>query len=115
GAQNALDRGWGDPMAEFEELPLDLAVAPPGILAGETHDELDERRRDRRPPSFRTVVVGPLAPHDLAMPAQQRGRAEDQGHVRQVREPGGEAGQRDLLPARRPRLLGPALVEAQLL
>ena len=49
------------------------------------------------------------------MAAQQGGRGKNQGHARQVGQLGSQAGEDHLLPARRPGLLGLALVEAQLL
>ncbi len=49
------------------------------------------------------------------MPAQQGGGREDQADARQVGQLNGQGGEDDLLPARRPGLLGLAFVEAQLL
>ena len=49
------------------------------------------------------------------MPAEQGGGREDQADPREVGQPGGQARQEHLLPARGPRLRRVALVEAQLL
>src|SRR5207248_386773 len=66
-------------------------------------------------PRLGRVGKRPRARDDLAMPAQEGGRREDQADARGVGRPGGQARQDGLLPARGAWLLRLALIEAQLL
>ena len=63
--------------AELAELAGDPLVAPTRVLARQPQHELARSGVDRRAPWPR-VGIGPPAPHELAVPAQQRLRRNEQ-------------------------------------
>jgi hypothetical protein len=70
--QDGPDGAGPDLVAEAAELAVDEAVAPGRVLLGHPQDQLAELGRHGRTPT--TVWVGPAAPDQTPMPAQQRGR-----------------------------------------
>jgi hypothetical protein len=70
GLEHPADGGGSDRDAELAELALDAHVSPPGVVPGQPEDCLakpgiDWRAAHPGPP------VGPLAPHQLAVPPEQ--------------------------------------------
>ena len=62
---------------EFAQLSLNPLVAPARILAGEAHDRRHQVCGEGRPPTTLTPE-GPLAAHQLTMPAQHGRRCDEQ-------------------------------------
>jgi len=70
--QDAPHGAGPDLIAEAAELAVDAAVAPSRVLLGHPQDQLAELGRHGR--TATPVWVGPAAPDQIPMPAQQRGR-----------------------------------------
>ena len=47
---------------QLEQLPVDLAVAPAGVLLRQLHKQRFELRSNRRPSGGDVTIEGPLAP-----------------------------------------------------
>jgi hypothetical protein len=62
------DRGWADPVADFEQFALDPPVPPAVVLSGEPLDQRGDLGADRRP--SRAVRVGPFVSRQLTVPPQ---------------------------------------------
>src|SRR6266496_6411890 len=76
-SQQRPDGRGAYPNAELAQLPADPHAAPPGILPGHPKDQFCGLRVDRWPARRALLAVGPLAPDQCAVPAQQRlGRDE---------------------------------------
>ncbi len=83
-SQDATDGGARHPTAALEQLPLDAALAPTRILAGEAKDQTTQLIRDRRPASAWSPTKGRPAPADqFPVPAEQGGRREQESAGRQ--------------------------------
>src|SRR5262249_22939779 len=71
--EEAADGRGGAPVPEFEQLASEPPAAPPEVLAGQSRDQLAPIGRQRRPPTAATPTEGgPLAPDELAVPAEER-------------------------------------------
>jgi hypothetical protein len=66
-----------DLVAQPGEFALDAAMPPGRVLVGQTQDQRPQLRIDRGPPSP-GVRVGPIPGQQLAVPAQQRGRGDEE-------------------------------------
>ena len=84
--QNVGDRFFTEVMVEFEQFPLDFTVAQIGILAGEPHDKTFDFPLGARAPACLLLLVSPLAPDQLAMPAKDCFGLNDANHVAQLLE-----------------------------
>jgi hypothetical protein len=73
-AQDRPDGGGGYSDAELHQLATDPEVAPPGVLSGHSHDELDGFPIERRP-ARSAAAIRPLAPNELSVPPEQGSRA----------------------------------------
>jgi hypothetical protein len=62
-------------MAELEKLALDALVTPGLIVAGHPLDQRGDRLVDKW--ATGAVRVGPLLGHQVAVPAQDRGRGNE--------------------------------------
>ena len=71
------DRARSDPDPELAELSLDPHAPPSRILPPKTEDEIAHLRTQRRP-ARASPPVGPLAPHELAVPSKQRLRRDQE-------------------------------------
>ncbi len=76
-AQQSADRSGADPDPELAQLALDPHVAPPGILPREPHDDRAELGIDGRATDVR-AAVRPFAPDELAVPAQEGLRRDEE-------------------------------------
>jgi hypothetical protein len=129
-SQEHSDRAGRDLDAELEELALDAAITLTRVLSGHLEDQGLDLLRDRWPSTVgSSLECRPLAPSQLAMPAQKRGRREHQLAGPDVAAEGGEdqpigwqefgpfdlaAQNGDLVPKRqnlKPQLSGRAAVE----
>lgn len=95
------DRGRPDADAEHSELPLDPDASPPGVLPAEPQDKLSDLGVDRRP-ALTAPTIGPLAPHELPVPANKRlGGDQERGPpIPGKKVPGG--GEEHLVDASKP-------------
>jgi hypothetical protein len=102
---------------------LDPAVAPAGVLLGQSQEQLLDRGRDGRAAAGIVAPGGPLGAHQLAVPLEDcAGPAEQDGVLQprpraggQARQLGGESREGELLPAGEPRRRAGALQQAHLL
>jgi len=69
-AQDPPNRARTDPISELAELSLDSHASPSRVLPPEAGDEVDGLGIDRRSPRS-SSTVGPLPPHELAVPAEE--------------------------------------------
>jgi hypothetical protein len=72
------DRPYGagpDAVSEATQLAVDAAVAPSRVLPGQPQHQIPDLRR--RAGAAAAVWIGPVAPNQVAMPAQQRGRLHE--------------------------------------
>jgi hypothetical protein len=76
--QGRPNRRRGDPDPELHQLPADPLVAPPRVLPAEADDEVADLGLDRRPAGMSTLLVCPLPPHELPVPAEQGLRPDDE-------------------------------------
>ena len=83
--QDPSDRARSQCHAEFDQLTLDPAVAPPRVLPSEAYDELGRLRVDRWS-TWSAVSVRPATGHEPAMPCQQRRRRHPETAPRTARE-----------------------------
>jgi len=75
--QDLPDCGGADLVAESGEFAVDAAVAPGGVLGGQANDQGTDTFGDGGP--ARSVArCGPAAADELAVPAQDRGRCDEQ-------------------------------------
>ncbi len=89
--QQGTDRGRGDAVAQLEQLALNPPIAPEGILPSQPEDYVLQLSRDRGPAAAGSLAEGSPAPaRQLAMPAQEGGRREEQAGRRQVAADGGQ-------------------------
>ena len=74
-------------MAELQEFVPEALVAPAGVLPGQPQDQRPRLRREGRAPQPTASAEGrPLAPHERAVPAQQRLRADGEPLPRRPRQ-----------------------------
>jgi len=73
------DRGGGDSDAEFAQLALDAHASPMWVLARQPKDQLASFQINRWPSRAASIRKGPFATDELAVPAQQRLRRDQQG------------------------------------
>jgi hypothetical protein len=76
-AQDPPDGARPDPNPELAQLAFDPDATPPRVVSAETRDEVDGLGIDRRS-ARSSATVGPLAPHELAMPPKQRLRRDQE-------------------------------------
>jgi len=97
-------------VAELGQLPLDAAMAPPGVLPRQPADQRLDLGGDGRATTRMCPPVRPLAPDELAVPLEDRIRlAQEEVLIepgaRAGGQPGqgrGEDGEGELLAARQP-------------
>jgi hypothetical protein len=101
--QNRPDRGRAHPDAQLAQLTLDPHTTPPGILPGQAHNQPAHYRIKRRP-TQKAVPVTPLPPQQLAMPAKQRLRRNQEHRPTIPRQQPARSGQQQPVapPQRRP-------------
>jgi hypothetical protein len=100
-AQDRPDGARRDPDAQPDQLALDAAVSPPWVLARQPQHQLahtDRRLRTARAP----VRIRPTARDQLAVPAQQRRRRDEERRPRPPRQHPTERSQQS--PISRPKL-----------
>src|SRR5450759_1429315 len=61
------------------QLAVDPDAAPPGVLPGHPENERTDFRVDGRPSRAPAPTVGPLPPHELAVPPEERRRGDKEG------------------------------------
>ena len=84
--QEAADRVRRDLVAEFEKLAFDATITPPWVLAAQTQNQVAQLVGNRRPASPRPQAkCRPMLPHELVVPAEQRGGRKEQAPRRQSR------------------------------
>jgi len=102
--------GPPDRVAQLPQFAVDAAVAPAGILAGQTQDQFFHLGADTRAAGDTALPKRPFAPDQVPMPAQHRLRREQkQAWAPETARPRGhslklarEHRQRQFLPTRRP-------------
>jgi hypothetical protein len=77
-AQDRPDRGRGDRNAELGQLSFDPQASPARVLPAHPHDEVPNVLGDGRPTAARSMTVGPLAAHQVAVPSKQCLRADQE-------------------------------------
>ena len=75
--QDRPDARWGDGDAHGGELAMDPSVAPGRVLTSQSNDE-DGYGCGDRGSTGPTVWVGPASADEVAVPAQQRGRLDEE-------------------------------------
>ena len=84
-SQDALHRARRDADAEVAQLANDAQIAPPRVLPRNTHHDVAHFFTNGRSTQ---LGIGPSAPHQLSMPAQQRGgRHHKRGPARPGKQP----------------------------
>ena len=78
GPEQPADRSGADADADLTKLTLDPDVAPARVLPGESQNGLTKLRVDRRATDS-DGPVGPLSPHQLAVPPEQGLRRDHEG------------------------------------
>ena len=81
-------------MAKSEQLPSDALIAPAGILAGQPQHGLSKIRRDGWA-AARAVRVAPASRDQIAVPAQQRRRSDQERAPRGAAQHPGQGSQED--------------------
>src|ERR1035437_448787 len=71
GPEQGPDRRRSHPDAELAELALDPHATPARVLPGQPEDERTDFRVDGRPSRAPAPTVGPLPPHELAVPPKE--------------------------------------------
>jgi hypothetical protein len=69
--QDPSNRAPSQPDAEFDQLALDPAVAPPGVLAGQTHDERGDLLVNRWA-TGRSMRISPAPRDEPTVPGEER-------------------------------------------
>jgi hypothetical protein len=77
--KQGADRRRAGSDAELPELALHPDTTPARVLPGEPEDERTDLRIDRRPARATGLAVGPLPAYELAVPAQERRRGDEEG------------------------------------
>src|SRR5664280_2899103 len=77
--KQGADRRRAGSDAELPELALHPDTTPARVLPGEPQDERTDLRIDRRPARPTGPAVRPLPPYELAVPAQERRRGDEEG------------------------------------
>ena len=75
--QDLPDGGGADLVAEAGEFAVDASVSPGGVLGGQAHDQGAEASGDGGSTGSGRLG-GPAAGDELAVPAQDRGRCDEQ-------------------------------------
>ncbi|MDT7563744.1 MAG: hypothetical protein QOG76_2368 [Pseudonocardiales bacterium] len=75
--QDLPDGGGADLVAESDELAVDAPVPPGGILGGQAHDQGTDAGGDAGSTRPR-VRGGPAVADEVAVPAQDRGRGDQE-------------------------------------
>ena len=81
--QNPLHRVSGDLVAEVGQGTSDTGVPPPRIVDGHSHDQLGHRLGCQWPPAAAAGAAVVLLGDQLPIPAQDRVRRDDAGHLGQ--------------------------------
>src|ERR1035437_4141050 len=77
-SEQGPDRRRSNPDPELAQLALDPHAAPAGVLPGQPEDERTDFRVDGRSSWATGPAVGPLLPHEFAMPPQHGCRCDDE-------------------------------------
>jgi hypothetical protein len=77
GVQNCPDGGGADLVAEADEFAVDASISPRRILGGQAHDQGAQACGDGGSPGS-DGLGGPAAGDELAVPAQDGGRGDEQ-------------------------------------
>src|SRR5450759_2409039 len=77
--EQGADRRCADSDPELAELALDPDAAPARVLPGQPEDERTDAGIDRRPARATGPAVGPLPLHQLAVPAEEGRRGDEEG------------------------------------
>jgi hypothetical protein len=110
-AANGARRNWE---AELLELAGDALVAPACVLAREPQHRVARFAVDRRPP-WPHARVCPPPPHELAVPAQQGLRRDEQAMAAPGREQAACGGEEGAVTRSQPRALDLAAQDIQLM
>jgi hypothetical protein len=112
--QQRADLRGRHPDAELGELASDPEASPPGVFRSHPHDERSFLIGDRWPPSDRDPFVGPLPPHQLAVPAKERLWAHHERRPSSSREGPADRGHEHTVATAKTRLAHLALQDLQL-
>ena len=93
--EQRADRRRSDADPELAKLAFDPHTAPPRVLPGEAEDELTDRGIDRWSAWPTGPAIGPLPPHELAVPAEQRRRGDEEGDPAVTRDDPACGGEED--------------------
>src|SRR5450759_3856414 len=79
GPEQGPDRRRADADPELAQLAFDPHAAPARVLPGQPDDERTDFRVDGRPSRAPAPMVGPLPPHELAVPPEEGRRGDEEG------------------------------------
>ena len=113
GVQDLPDRGGADLVAEAGEFAVDAAVSPCRILGGQAEDQGAEAGGDGGSTGS-GGLGGPAAGDQLAVPAQDGGRGDEQPEASADREQSGEGGDQGAVGPAHPRAWRASLEHGEL-
>ena len=102
GVQDSPDGGGADLVAEAGEFAVDASVSPGRVLGGQAHDQGAQAGGDGGS-TGPDGLGGPAAGDELAVPAQDGGRGDEQPEASAVGEQSGEGGDQGAVGPAHPR------------
>jgi len=113
-SQDRADRRGPDPDPQLAELALDPHASPHGVLPTHTDHKVSEVGVDARSTGGLLPAVGPLAANELAVPAQERLRSDQERRPAVARQDSAGCCEEDAVEAMEPRTLHPSTQDRQL-
>ena len=115
GSEQSPDRRRSDADPELAELASDPDAAPAGVLPRQPEDEFTDLGIDRRPSRPTGPAVGPLAPHQLAVPSEQGRWSDHEGDPTVARDHPTRGREEDPVDDPEPRSAGLPLEDPELM
>jgi hypothetical protein len=101
--EQGADRRRTDMDPELAKLALDPDAAPAGVLPGQPEDERTDRGIERWPACATGPAVGPLPPHELAVPPEEGRRGDEVGDPAVTRDNPARRREQDTVARTQPR------------
>ena len=111
--QDVPDGGGADLVAEAGEFAVDASVSPGGVLGGQAHDQGAQAGGDGGSTGS-GGLGGPAAGDELAVPAQDGGRGDEQPEASADGEQSGEGGDQGAVGPAHPRARRASLEHGEL-